>query len=275
MKRPTISAVVITLNEEDWIEGCLRCLAWVDELVVMDGGSSDRTVSIAKKFADKVYTHKFDNFKNQKNRLLKYVTSDWIIAMDADERSTPEFRRAVLEAIASPKEFIAFEVQTRNIFLGKEMRHGGWYPEFHPRVFKMENFKGWKGEIHEGPVIEGKIGKIEEHYFHLSHRDIASNLQKTIGYSSLESKWRREANFPKVTWWKFFLVMGKEFYRRAIKGLGFRDGMEGWIEIIYQTFSVFITYARLWELQRKESLKDTYRRIDRELVQLNEKDTSK
>ena len=140
MNRPTISAVIITHNEENWIEGCIRCLNWVDEVLVLDGESTDKTVEVAKKFTRNVYSHKFDNFQDQKNRLLRHVKTDWIISIDADERSTPDFGKAVLKAISNPGDFVAFEVLTSDVFLGKRMYYGGWYPQYHSRVLKMNNF---------------------------------------------------------------------------------------------------------------------------------------
>jgi len=260
---PRICAAIITRNEEKWIEGCLKSLCWADEIIIMDAYSEDNTCEIARKCGAKVLQHEWDNFKSQRNRLFDHVDCEWMLVLDADERATPPFREAVLAAVAKPEGHVAFEFQRRNVHLGKEMKHGGWF-EYHTRLFLKDKFRGWERDIHEVPIVDGPVGRLEVGFLHFSHRNIVEMLVKTIQYSRYEAEWRKKAGFPQVTPLTFAKEIAGEIYRRGIRYGGFLDGVEGWMEIIYQSFSTFITYARLWELQRSESLDETYMRLDKE-----------
>ncbi|MFY9270194.1 MAG: glycosyltransferase family 2 protein, partial [Candidatus Manganitrophaceae bacterium] len=133
--RATISAVVITYNEEGNIRGCLESLRWVDEIVLVDSQSSDRTVSIAREFTDRIFVRIFvrpwPGFPAQRNFGIAQATGEWILILDADERVTPEAQREIATWLASPEsqEYAAAQVPRRNYFFGKWLRFGGAYPD--------------------------------------------------------------------------------------------------------------------------------------------------
>ncbi len=130
------------------------------------------------------------------------------------------------------------------------MYHGGWWPDYVLRLIKKDNLIKWEGELHEQPRVQGEVGKLKEAFLHYSHRgSLEHKLQNTINWSGIEAQRMFEANHPPMNTIRFISAMWREFYNRMIKQKAFLDGTEGIMEAFYQVFSVFISYARLWELQ--------------------------
>lgn len=123
------------------------------------------------------------------------------------------------------------------------------------RLFRTSQLKGWHGKLHETPDVNGVVGELHAPLFHYTHRDLSSMVEKTNTWSEVEAKLRLDANHPKMTWWRFPRVMLSAFYDSYIKQKGYKAGTAGLIESIYQGFSMFITYAKLWELQTKSAKK--------------------
>jgi len=143
-------------------------------------------------------------------------------------------------------------LKRKNFYLGSSAKNEWPYIEKTERLFKRSSLKGWKGKLHESPIVIGEIGEIGEGFLlHYTHRDLASMLAKTIEWSKIEAELRFTANHPKVTWWRLFRVMLTAFLDYYLKQRGWKVGTVGVIESVYQVFSVFITYARLWEMQRE------------------------
>ncbi len=138
-----------------------------------------------------------------------------------------------------------------NIFLGREMRHGGWWPDYVLRLIKKDKLITWEGELHEQPKINAEIGKLKNPLVHTSHRSLEEMVEKTNQWSEIEAKLLFESGHPKMAWWRFISVGFREFWNRGIVKMGFLDGVQGIIEVIYQSFSRMITYAKLWEMQTK------------------------
>ena len=126
------------------------------------------------------------------------------------------------------------------------------YIEKLERLFRKDSLKGWKGKLHESPIIDGAIGDLDGFLLHYSHRNLSEMLKKTIEWSKIEAELRFKANHPKVTWWRIPRVMITAFFDSYIKQEGWKVGAIGLIESLYQSFSMFITYATLWEMQEKK-----------------------
>lgn len=261
-----LSAVVITHNEQDWIENCLASVKNVaDELIVVDDGSTDKTVELAKKAGAKVYQHKWEGFANQKNFALTKVSSDWVFFIDADERVSKELAKEMTDELENPSAN-AFAIPRQNIFLGQKVRHGGWWPDYVTRLVKKDATTIWEGALHEVLKVSGEVKKLRGVLYHLSHRGITWMLTTSITYTEIEAKLRLEANHPKVTWWRLFRVMATEFWDRFIVSAGWRDGMVGVIESISQAYNMFLIYVHLWEMQQGKPMGQTYKDIDKKLV---------
>lgn len=233
---------------------CLESIKWADEIVLVDSGSTDKTPEIAKKYGAKIIESPAPQprFSEWRNKGLEVVArGDWVLYLDADERVTPQLKKEITSIIHHQSPIIfSFAIPRQNILLGKEMHFGGWSPDYVKRLFKRDKLKRWEGRLHEEPIFEGELGHLKQPMLHITHRDLSSMVEKTRQWSKIEAELLYKAGHPPVVWWRIIRVMLTEFWHRAVKLQGWRDGTVGWIEIIYQMFSRFITYARLWELQQ-------------------------
>ena len=246
-----ITAAIITKNEEKMLPGCLKTLDWVGETVLIDTGSTDKTVEIAKKHKVKVVNFtKGKNFSDWRNKALKEVNTDWIFYIDADERVPKKLKKEILGKINS-SEFSVFAIPRLNIILGKEMRHGGWWPDYVERIFKTKDLNKWEGELHERPSYKGKLKHLENYLIHDKHETFSEMVEKTNNWSAVEAKLMLDANHPPMNMVRFISAMFREFWHRMIIKKAFLDGTEGIIFAIYQVFSRFASYAKLWEIQQK------------------------
>jgi len=261
MNDKKISVIILTKNEEPVVKDCLESVKWADEIVVVDHGSTDKTLEIVKKFGVKkiVRAPENSNFSDRRNSGAEEASGEWLLYVDADEKTTPDLREEILEVIqrynnATMKQsFPAYAIPRKNIRLTKILYHGGWWPDYVLRLMKKDRLIGWEGELHEQPKISGEVGKLKEAFVHFSHRgSFEHKLQNTINWSKIEAQKMYEADHPPMNTLRFLSAMGREFYKRMVKYQAWRDGTEGIVEAFYQVFSVFISYARLWEMQQKE-----------------------
>lgn len=245
----TITGVIIAKNEEEMIKDALVSLSLCDEIIVVCNDSTDKTKEIAEKYA-KVYDFKSNDFSELRNFGLSKVESDFVLYLDADERVTSGLEKKIKEVLSKEDEedeLSGYKILRKNFYLGKNE----WpHIESLERLFKKDKLKSWKGELHESPVYEGKLGEINEYINHYTHRDLESMLEKTIKWSTTESLLRYNTNHPKMSWWRFPRVMVSAFFSSYIRQRGYKAGTVGLIESIFQAYSAFITYAKLWELQK-------------------------
>lgn len=244
--------VVLAKNEESVIADCLQSVGWADEVILVDSGSADKTLEIARKYKARIISSPSNKpeFAKWRNIGLAAAKGNWVLYVDADERATPDLERETRDVIRNTK-YSAFQIPRRNFYLGREMRYGGAWPGYVKRLFLKEKLKRWERELHEDPVFEGQLGTLKQPLLHFTHRDLSSMVEKTLAWSKIEARLLLRAKHPPVTWWRILRIMLTEFWQRGIKLSGWRDGTVGWIEVIFQMFSRFITYARLWELQNK------------------------
>lgn len=245
-----ISAVILAKNEEEMIADCLDSVSFCDEILVIDSHSTDRTAEIASYKGAKVYEYITESFADRRNYGLELAKHDWILYVDADERVGNELKDAVLKAVKDEKSaYHAYKVKRKNYYY---WNHEWPYVETLERLFRKKYLNGWKGVLHETPKITGSSTTLEGYLLHYSHRNLSQMLQKTIEWSGFEADLRFKAHHPKVTWWRFARVMLTAFYDSYIHQKGYKAGTAGIVESIYQAFSMFITYAKLWEMQQKK-----------------------
>lgn len=268
-----ISAIIIAKNAEELIADCMDSVSFCDEIIVIDDGSTDRTAELSKLLGAKVYTLVSRSFAERRNYGLRKAKGTWVLYIDADERVSPELKKSILEAVSDRHsgkrvtstsrisnssesdsgqvrmtEAVAYRLQRKNFYLGN---HEWPYIENLERLFKKTALEEWYGELHETAKVDGKIGDLDGYLLHYTHTDLSSMVEKTIVWSKIEAELRYNSKHPKMTWWRFFRVMFTAFYDSYIKQQGWKIGTAGLIESIYQAFSIFITYARLWELQNE------------------------
>lgn len=243
-----LTTIIIAKNEENNIADAIDSVNFSKKVIVVDNGSTDRTLDVAKRAGADVVKIITNDFSKQREEGLKHTKTDWILYIDADERVTDTLKKEIESVVSDDSLKDAYKLIRRNYYYGKNE----WlYRDKLERLFKRESLKGWHGQIHESPIYNGEIGELNEFLDHYTHQDLASMLEKTIAWSETEAQIRFNTNHPKMTWWRFPRVMIPTFFRYYIKQKGFRAGTAGLVESIFQTYSVFITYSKLWEMQEK------------------------
>lgn len=245
-----ISGVVIAKDAENLIADCLDSLSFCDEIVVIDNKSEDRTGDVAERMGAKIFEYASDDFSEMRNFGLKQASGEWVLYVDADERVTPELISNIKFQISNiENKMAAFKIQRKNFYFGN---HEWPYIEKLERLFRKGHLEGWCGELHESPKVKGEIGELDGYLLHYTHRDLSSMVEKTIKWSKIEAELRLKSGHPKMRWWRFPRVMFTAFFDSYARQGGWKVGSAGLIESIYQSFSIFITYARLWEMQQRK-----------------------
>lgn len=243
----SLTAIILAKNEEKMLEDCLQSVKFADEIILIDSKSTDKTAAIAKEHGAKIFEDSSNDFSAKRNLGLQKATGEWVFYIDADERVTEKLQSSILQQMSAQGILpVAFRVQRQNYYLGN---HPWPKIEKLERFFKKDALLGWSGALHESPKINGEVGDLEGYLLHYTHRDLSQMVTKTNQWSETEAMLRLKAGHPKMSWWRFPRVMISAFSDSYIKQGGFRAGTTGLVESMYQAFSAFITYAKLWEMQ--------------------------
>lgn len=244
-----ISVVIITKNEEKNIKDCLESVKWVDEIVVLDSGSTDRTVEICKAYTDQVHITDWPGFGPQKQRATDMAQNDWIFSIDADERVTDALRQQIEQSLKNPA-FDAYQMPRLSYLCGKPIRHGGWYPDYLVRVFNKNKAKFSEDLVHEKIIVNGSVGSLSEDLIHFSYSDLDQfmhkfNIYSSLGAKNLQSKNKKSGVIKAVVrgWISFLKVY--------IFKKGFLDGPEGLVIGISAFESTYYKYLKLYYLNKK------------------------
>ncbi len=243
-----ITVVLTVFNEEHHIKECIQnARKLTKEIIVVDTESTDKTAEIAKEMGVPVYSHPYQRYvEPSRNFAISKVKTDWFFILDADERFPDNLIDEIKNTIKQTSNTY-FKVPRRNIFAGTWwLRYGGWNSDSIIRLIKTDAFKNWPEHIHSTPEIEGDMGELQTPLDHHFHPNLENMVWKTGIFEDMESnllhKAGRAASVP-VFFRKFF----GELYRRLIKWQGFRDGVPGIIESLYQAYSKTITYLFVYE----------------------------
>jgi glycosyltransferase involved in cell wall biosynthesis len=249
MNRPTVSATVLTYNNERTLEKCLESIRWVDEIVLVDSQSTDRSVEIGKRFADKVYTRCWQGFVSQRNYSKEKTTGEWILWVDADEIVSKNLGTEMEEALIDVEtQICGFEVPRCTYYLGRWIRHGAWYPDRSVRLFRSEG-QWWGGEEpHAAVRTNGELGRLRNDLWHFNYVSFGQQIRTIDHYAALSAQ---ELNRKGQRFRLHRMVLHPigRFFREYLLFRGYRDGMPGFIIVIATMFYVFAKYAKLWELQ--------------------------
>lgn len=246
-----LSVIIIAKNAQNVIKEAILSANFADEIIVVNNNSTDETEKLAKALGARVLTSKTDSFAQLRNFGLEKANGEWVLYIDSDERIDGQLKKNIISLISDSNTGKAdyFRVKRKNYYLGN---HEWPYIEKLERFFKKTSLKGWHGKLHESPIVQGKAGEMEGFLLHYTHTDLTSMLKKTIEWSDVEAELRLKTDHPKMTWWRFPRVMISAFFVSYVKQEGWKVGTVGLIESIYQGFSAFITYAKLWELQNEK-----------------------
>jgi glycosyltransferase involved in cell wall biosynthesis len=249
----SISVIIIAKNEAKRIKSCIESILWADEIILVDNKSTDNTIEFAEKFPLTIINAETDNFSQLRIIGLKNSHSKWILYIDADEIVTSMLQTEIIQILQTPLNLAdnAYKIKRQNFYYG----HNLWpHIDILERLFQKQFLHGWFGKVHESPQIEGKVGLLNGYLSHFSHRTITEMIDKTNSWSNIEAELRFNHQHPNIVGWRLIRVMISGFCDSFINQQGYRAGTVGWIESIYQAFSLFITYAKLWELQNQSKV---------------------
>lgn len=247
-----ISVALITMNEEANIERCLNSVKWADEIIVIDSGSTDRTVEIAREFTDKVYYQKWLGYAEQRNVSLRKATGDWVLIIDADEEVTAELQASIQRAVNSGENKVAYAMMRKNYFMGQVLNS---YIESKLRLFKNGSVI-YRGQVHEKAIFSGNVGKLQGILYHHQYVNLEFQLNKLNNYSTLAAKDLYNAG-KKYNWSRLVFRPVFEFIKRYIIKGGFLDGLPGFVAAVLRAYYTFAKYVKLYEIQK------TARSVDR------------
>ncbi|PKL52486.1 MAG: glycosyltransferase family 2 protein [Nitrospira bacterium HGW-Nitrospira-1] len=266
-----LSVAIITKNEEERLPDCLKSVSFADDIVVVDSGSADRTLEIAKGFGCRVFMEEWKGYAKQKQTAVDYAEKNWVLILDADERVTLELKKEIIEKIALNSELQAqnfqnppspsfvkggrggaagFYVPRKNFFLGRWIKHGGWWPDYTVRLFRKDASYVEEREVHEKVIVKGPVGCLKNPLEHYTYRTISDFIKKMENYSTLSAKEILSKNpQPSSVSLVFKMLVSPvfTFLKMLLIKQGFRDGIRGFMLAILYSFYTFLKYAKAWE----------------------------
>jgi glycosyltransferase involved in cell wall biosynthesis len=246
---PRLSAIIITKNEAANISDCLDRLAFCDERIVVDAGSSDGTLLIAREKGARVAAHSWKGFGPQKNYALSLAQGDWVLSIDADERVTVELAEAIKAAIVSDAAD-GYEIPRRSSFCGRMMRHSGWFPDRVLRLFRREKGRFSDDVVHERVICDGKIARLKQPLLHYPVARLEDAIRRMDNYSTLGAE-RIVASDKPVSFFTGIAHGAFTFLRIYVLRLGFLDGSAGFLLAVANAEGTFYRYMKAWLARRR------------------------
>jgi (heptosyl)LPS beta-1,4-glucosyltransferase len=251
MSRPSLSVVVVTLDEEERIRACLESVAWADEVIVVDAESRDKTATIARELTDHVFVRPWPGFAAQKNFGIDQAHGEWILSLDADEVVSPALREEIQAELAAAGRHQGYSVPRRNVFWDRWVRHGGLYPDWQLRLFRRGRGRFVARAVHESVVVDGSVGRLRGHLEHRSYRDVADFLERTDRYTTLAADdWLAGGRGTRPFADLVVRPLGRFLGMYVWRG-GFLDGWRGFLLAVLYGYYVFMRSAKIWERARR------------------------
>ncbi|MFA4982357.1 MAG: glycosyltransferase family 2 protein [Candidatus Omnitrophota bacterium] len=245
-----VSVVIITKNEEANIRETLESVVWADEIIIVDDESTDKTVEIAKRYTDRIFSRKMEVEGIHRNWAYAQARNLWVLSLDADEKVTPELALEIAKAVPS-EEFVAYDIPLRNYIGSYWVRYGGWYPANKVRLFRKDKFKYEEVQVHPVAFIDGKCGHLRSDIIHKGYPDIEHFLNSVNRQSTLEAaKWMNTGR--KMTLGHITRRALDRFFRRYVRKKGHKDGMYGFVVAFFDTLYQVLSYVKYRELLEKQ-----------------------
>ena len=249
----SLSVALIVKNEENNLAECLDTIKWADEIVILDAGSDDQTIEIAKKYTDKIFINAdWQGYGVQRQRLQEFTSSDWILMLDADERVTPELAQEIKNILHKNQQDTAYELPRLSWCFGDFIRYSGWYPDYVTRLYAKDKAKYNASLVHEKLEYDKsiKIEKLKGDLLHYTYRDLEHYLVKSAGYASAWAE-QRQLKGKSSSLLQGILHGLSCFLKMYVFRLGFLDGKQGLLLALLSGHSTFAKYADLWVRQQK------------------------
>ena len=247
-----ISAVIITFNEEDRLPDALASLQGIaDEIVVVDSYSTDRTLAIARDGQARVWQNRFEDYGRQKNFAMGKAAHEWILNLDADERVSPELKRAIgeLKEKTTPPGLAAFAIKRKTFYLGRWIRHSGWYPDRKIRLFRKSSAT-WQGRIHEKLLVTGAVARLGGDILHFTYRDIGDHVRRLDRYANFQAEEIVRRNI-KLLPPRLLILPPVTFLRHYIWKLGLLDGFPGLVIAMVSSWGTALKYLKAMAMKRR------------------------
>lgn len=245
-----LSVVIITKNEAGHIARCLESVSWANEIIVLDSGSEDDTVAICRQYTDKVYQTDWPGFGIQKQRAVDKASGDWILSIDADEVVTPELRLEIEKALQQ-EQVDGYEIPRLSSYCGRQMRHGGWWPDYVLRLFRRDCSRFTDSVVHERIIVQGQIARLSTPLLHDAFIDLDEVLHKVNSYSSLGAAllYQRgvRSSLSKAVLKALWTFIRTYWLKAAIL-----DGRQGLMLSISNAEGTYYKYLKLLELQNRQ-----------------------
>ncbi len=252
-----LSVIIITYNEEKNISACLQSVDWADEIIIVDANSTDNTVKICEKFTNKIFKRTWPGFAKQKSFALSNCSYPWVLSVDADERVRPELKTEIISTLETPC-YDGYKIARRSYFMGKWIKHCGWYPGYQVRLFNRDKTHLSNKRVHEGFIVKGNIGTLQHDLDHYSHPDIHTSIEKLNTYTTLEAIDRVENKT--VYSYDFLTHFVSAFWNKYVARKGFLDGISGFLLSWISAFLKMVLYMKIYHFQHmKTSELDYYR----------------
>ncbi len=253
--RKTLSVAIITRNEEANLARTLGSIAWADEIVVVDSGSDDRTEEIARSYRTRFFLEDWKGFAAQKNSALEKCSQDWVLSLDADEALSDELSKEIWELLADDPPLDGYALPRRNLFLGRWIRYGGFYPDPKLRLFRRGAAEFEPRPVHETVHFVGRAGRLRGDMVHHAYPTLATYIAHMDRYSTLGAEHavragKRTAALPAFLTQTVVNPLFTFFYNYLCR-LGFLDGREGLLLHLYHSVYVSWKYAKAWEQNRR------------------------
>jgi glycosyltransferase involved in cell wall biosynthesis len=247
--RERLSVAVVTLNAASQLAACLQSAAFADEIIVIDSGSSDGTVELARRHGARVIHQDWLGYGPQKRFAVSQAGNAWVLCLDADERVSAELKESIVAELAAPRLF-AYEMARCNRFMGRWLRHGEGYPDWSLRLFAREHGTWSDDAIHEKVITTGPVGRLRGDLLHESEQGIADYLAKQNRYTTLQAE-RLYAQGKRARCARLVLSPLLRFFKFYVLRRGFLDGLPGLVHIAIGCLNSFLKYAKLAELERR------------------------
>jgi glycosyltransferase involved in cell wall biosynthesis len=247
-----LSVVVITRNEEQNIRRCLASVSWADEIVVIDSGSDDRTVEMARELGARVFAFDWRGFGPAKREGVDKATGEWILSLDADEVVSAELAAEIKKVLSEDNDYSGYYMPRKANFLGRWIYHCGWYPDPVLRLFDKSRGNFNDVIVHEKVLVEGRVGRMKGEILHYSYPTLDSYFLKFNRYTTMGARAAFQAG-KKAGWFDLLVKPPASFFKHYIVKQGFRDGWEGFLISILSSVSVLVKYAKLREMVRKKN----------------------
>ena len=249
MRRQTISCAIVVFNEERNIRDCLDTAKWMDEIVVVDAHSTDRTPEICAQYPVRFIQRRWRGFGDQKNFAIDQATSDWVFILDADERVPTELRTDIETVLSLQDQTgpVAYYLPRKNYYYGNWVMWAGCFPDYQLRLFRRGIGHLDDSEPHNKFIFVGKAGYLQTPLEHYTERTIADRFKKLHNFTSLAAKERAKTK-SSVHWTDLLIRPCFTLYKYYVARQGFRDGMSGFLVSVFASMYTFVKYAKLWEM---------------------------